>query len=155
MVRNGGFYVPRRASNLQKRGNVFWLRVRVPDDLRDSVGKTEIRKSLKTSDLIEAECLDRVKRIELDAEWTVLRRKRSGPVESLSKSELWYLASKAFIEYEEHNQQVGSTPLFRKTCKSSSQTERQYVNAATVCVLPRRGGLWFVFASNMASPVFS
>lgn len=103
--------MPRRASNLQKRGNVFWLRVRVPDDLRDAVGKTEIRKSLKTPDLNEAERLARIKRVELDAEWTALRRKRSGPVEVLSKSELWYLTSKAFIRYEERNQRAELTPL--------------------------------------------
>ena len=60
--------MPRRAHNLQKRGNVFWLRIRVPDDLRATVGKTEIRKSLKTGDCREAERLVRIERVKLDGE---------------------------------------------------------------------------------------
>ncbi|MDJ0930614.1 DUF6538 domain-containing protein [Breoghania sp.] len=66
--------MPRRTRNLQKRGNVFWLRIRVPDDLRAAVGKTEIRKSLKTGDFEEAERLVRIERMKLDGEWQSLRR---------------------------------------------------------------------------------
>jgi len=45
--------VPRHP-RLQKRGSRYFLRVKVPADLRGATGKREIRKALGTSDPREA-----------------------------------------------------------------------------------------------------
>ena len=39
---------------LKKRHNVWWLRIRIPANAKDILGKTELWKNLKTSDLAEA-----------------------------------------------------------------------------------------------------
>ncbi|MGV2982056.1 DUF6538 domain-containing protein [Camelimonas sp. ID_303_24] len=46
--------MPRRPEHLQLRGRIYWIRVRVPDELRHEVGRIEIRRSLGTSDPTEA-----------------------------------------------------------------------------------------------------
>ena len=68
------------------------------------VGKTEIKKSLKTGDLREAKLSARYERVRLDAEWELLRgRLRQGRDYSLSDRELWYLVAKWFVEEEKKN----------------------------------------------------
>lgn len=68
------------------------------------VGKTEIKKSLKTSDLREAKVRARYERVRLDAEWELLRgRLRLKRDYSLSDREIWYLVSKWFVEKEKKN----------------------------------------------------
>ncbi|UGY10181.1 site-specific integrase [Phyllobacterium pellucidum] len=94
----------RKAENLQLRGSIYWLRLRVPDELRPLVGKTEIKKSLKTGDLREAKQLARFERVRLDAEWELLRaRLRSKRDYALSDQEIWYLVSKWFVKQEKRN----------------------------------------------------
>ena len=39
---------------LYKRHNVYWVRVRVPDSVRDIVGKCQLSKNLYTKDLAVA-----------------------------------------------------------------------------------------------------
>ena len=39
---------------LKKRHNVWWLRIRIPAKAKEIMGKTELWKNLKTSDLAEA-----------------------------------------------------------------------------------------------------
>jgi len=39
---------------LYKRHNVYWVRVRVPNNLRSIIGKTELNKNLYTTNLSEA-----------------------------------------------------------------------------------------------------
>lgn len=100
----------RRASNLQLRGNVYWLRLRVPDALRGAVGKTEIRKSLGTGDYREAQQRARLERVKIDGEWNALRRQLAPEaVTSLSEQEIWYLASKWFVETERRNVEQGGS----------------------------------------------
>ena len=41
-------------SYLYRRHNVYWVRVRVPDKVRDIVGKAQFSKNLSTTDLSEA-----------------------------------------------------------------------------------------------------
>ena len=41
-------------SYLYRRHNVYWVRVRVPDKVRDIVGKAQLSKNLYTTDLAEA-----------------------------------------------------------------------------------------------------
>ena len=40
--------------HLWKRSNVYWVRVRVPDSVRDTVGKSQLSKNLYTKDLVVA-----------------------------------------------------------------------------------------------------
>lgn len=101
--------MPRRASHLQLRGNIYWLRLRVPDVLRAYLGKTEIRKSLGTSDYREAQVRARIERVKIDAEWEALRRRLSPVVMTeLSETEVWQLAASWFVEREKRNAKDGS-----------------------------------------------
>lgn len=96
--------MPRRASHLQLRGNIYWLRLRVPDILRTSIGKTEIKKSLGTSDYKEAQLRSRIERVKIDAEWEAIRRRLSPVrVTTLSDREVWQLAASWFVEQEKDN----------------------------------------------------
>ncbi|MBZ9795221.1 DUF6538 domain-containing protein [Mesorhizobium sp. ES1-4] len=93
--------MPRRASHLQLRGNVYWLRLRVPDALRPYIGKTEIKESLKTSDYREAQQLGRIKQVKIDAEWEDLRRRLAPKaIVELSDRETWQLAAQWFVDFE-------------------------------------------------------
>jgi integrase len=97
--------VPRHP-RLQKRGSRYFLRVRVPTDLRSAIGKREIRKALGTSDPREA--LRRVRRasVEADAIFETCRAK-AGPAASdrvpASEADLERLVLQAFQASERQN----------------------------------------------------
>src|SRR6202011_5776628 len=57
--------VPRHP-RLQKRGSRYFLRVKVPTELRSAIGKREIRKALGTSDPREA--LTRVRKVSAETD---------------------------------------------------------------------------------------
>jgi hypothetical protein len=52
----------------------YWFRKRVPDDLREAIGKREERFSLGTRDPNEAKRLHAVKLAEVEERWSNLRR---------------------------------------------------------------------------------
>ena len=60
---------------LQKRGSRYYLRVKVPADLRDTLGKREVREALKTSDPREALKLVRKRSAEVDEVFDAHRQK--------------------------------------------------------------------------------
>lgn len=94
----------RPTPNLQVRGTTYWLRVRVPDAIRAEVGRSEIKKSLGTSDILEAQQRARIERAKLDAEWDALKRRRAPrKMSELSDQHLWYLATKWFVGQEKRN----------------------------------------------------
>ena len=72
---------------------IYWLRKRVPDDLRPVLGRLEEKKSLKTRDPAEAKRLLAQALIELDRQWANLR---SGP-KSMTEREAHEIA----IEYHD------------------------------------------------------
>lgn len=102
----------RRPEHLLLRGNIWWLRVRVPDELRPIIGKTEIRRSLKTSDAAEAKRLVRIARIKVEAEFDDARHTfaqspagqagKPKPIE-LTEEQVWALATRWFVEQEKRN----------------------------------------------------
>ncbi|WP_186417163.1 DUF6538 domain-containing protein [Bosea sp. CS1GBMeth4] len=102
----------RRSEHLLLRGNIWWLRVRVPDALRPIIGKGEIRRSLKTSDSAEAKRLVRIARIKVEAEFDGARHAlaqrlagqagKAKPVE-LTEEQVWALATRWFVEQEKRN----------------------------------------------------
>lgn len=63
---------------LQRRGSRYFLRVRVPDDIRPIIGKTEIKRALGTSVHREAVDRARVASVEVDGEFALARRKLNG-----------------------------------------------------------------------------
>jgi hypothetical protein len=97
--------VPRHP-RLQKRGSRYFLRVKVPTDLRSAIGKREIRKALGTSDPREA--LKRVRKasVEADAVFETYRV-RTAPNASdrvpASEADLERLALQAFQASERQN----------------------------------------------------
>jgi integrase len=108
----------RRSPYLLLRGNIWWLRVRVPDQLRPVLGKGEIRRSLKTSDASEAKRLVRIERISVEADFDDARRalaqnSTSPGVKSslpeLTTEQIWALTARWFIQKEK--QHAGVPPL--------------------------------------------
>jgi len=69
----------------------YWLRKRVPDDLRPIVGKLEHKQSLRTKDPGEARRLHAEKLAELEARWECLRHP---PAESPEASQLIHLSER-------------------------------------------------------------
>ena len=70
---------------LKKRHNVWWLRIRIPANAKDILGKTELWKNLKTSDLAEA---NRKKHKEIGLMYEEIeqaKRDYEGMVDKLSK----------------------------------------------------------------------
>lgn len=99
----------RRPEHLQLRGSTWWLRVRVPDDLRPIIGKLEIRRTLGTSDTAEAKRRVRIERIKVEAEFddarATLERRRAAvgaPAAqiTLTEEQVWALATRWFVEQE-------------------------------------------------------
>lgn len=75
------------AYNIQKRGNVYYFRRRIPQDLIEKhVGKREIIRSLGTKDRAEAQRLARKVSAELDDEWQAMRTASSGSPSSATAS---------------------------------------------------------------------
>ncbi|MDR3471682.1 MAG: hypothetical protein P4M09_08335, partial [Devosia sp.] len=73
---------------------IYWLRRRVPDRLRELVGKLEIKKSLGTKDPTEAKRLHAAALLELDEAWAGLTR----GVRSLSEREAWEVAQSVYSQ---------------------------------------------------------
>lgn len=105
--------MPRRPEHLQLRGNIYWLRVRVPDEIRPLLGKLEVRRSLKTSDPAEAKRRVRIERIKVEAEFDDARRKLvasrtaqqpgGGQAPELTEEQVWTLATRWFVQQEKRN----------------------------------------------------
>ena len=72
---------------LYKRHNVYWVRVRVPDKVRDIVGKTQLTKNLYTTDLAEANRKKHKIVSEMKQEIHFAERKIDGSLASLSKED--------------------------------------------------------------------
>ena len=70
---------------LYKRHNVYWVRVRVPDSLRNIIGKTELNKNLYTTDLAEANRKKHIVIAELKKLIHLAEKKRDGTIDSFSK----------------------------------------------------------------------
>jgi len=74
-------------SYLYRRHNVYWVRVRVPDKVRDIVGKTQLSKNLSTTDLAEANRKKHIVIAELKQLIHLAEKKRDGTIGSLSKED--------------------------------------------------------------------
>ena len=74
-------------SYLYKRHNVYWVRVRVPDKVRDIVGKAQLSKNLYTTDLAEANRKKHIVIAKLKQLIHLAEKKRDGTIDSLSKED--------------------------------------------------------------------
>jgi len=74
-------------SYLYKRHNVYWVRVRVPDKVRDIVGKAQLNKNLSTTDLSEANRKKHIVIAELKQIIHLAEQKLDGTFASLSKED--------------------------------------------------------------------
>jgi len=71
--------------HLWKRSNVYWVRVRVPDSVRDTVGKSQLSKNLYTKDLVVA---NRIKhKVVIGMMETIEHAKRKNDSTLLTKEE--------------------------------------------------------------------
>jgi len=74
-------------SYLYRRHNVYWVRVRVPDKVRDIVGKAQLNKNLSTTDLSEANRKKHIVIAELKQIIHLAEKKIDGTFASLSKED--------------------------------------------------------------------
>ena len=74
-------------SYLYRRHNVYWVRVRVPDKVRDIVGKAQFSRNLSTKDLSEANRKKHTVIAEFKQEIHLAEKKLDGTFASLSKED--------------------------------------------------------------------
>ena len=74
-------------SYLYRRHNVYWVRVRVPNKVRNIVGKTQLSKNLYTTDLAEANRKKHIVIAELKQLIHLAEKKCDGTIDSLSKED--------------------------------------------------------------------
>lgn len=136
----------RRSEHLLLRGNIWWLRVRVPDALRPIIGKVEIRRSLKTSDGAEAKRRVRIERIKVEAEFddarVALERQRgaaggaTAAQVSLTEEQVWTLAIRWFVEQERAGVsrpvEIGDEEVIQNLSEDLAHVERFDEVSATV-----------------------
>ena len=67
---------------------MYWLRKRVPDDLRAVIGRTEVKKTLGTKNPVEAKRLHAAALAEIEAEWAALRKGATGGLTEADVAEL-------------------------------------------------------------------
>lgn len=79
---------------LQRRGKTYYLRVRVPADLRDVIGRAEVKQTLRVQSRREAKTLARLKGAELERAYTKLRIGR----EAMDDKQLKRIADKLLAE---------------------------------------------------------
>lgn len=79
---------------LQRRGKTYYLRVRVPADLRDVIGRAEVKQTLRVQSRREAKTLARLKGAELERAYTQLRIGR----EAMDDRQLKRIADKLLAE---------------------------------------------------------
>lgn len=89
---------------LHPRTRVYYLRRRVPDDLKAVLGRGEVRRSLGTRDPKEAKRLFTEALAELEAQWANLR----GGTRTLSEKEAHILAASIGREFVAHYQNYPS-----------------------------------------------
>lgn len=102
-----GFLVVPGYSRLFRRGAIYYFRVSVPQDLRRTIGKSEIIKSLRTADFHEAKRLVALESLSADSLIDSARMKIRGDrppvrqVAELSDVEIRRLAIERFIRLEQ------------------------------------------------------
>lgn len=85
---------------LYRRGAVYWLRRRAPQDLPEIVAKGEWKESLRTRDLAEAKMRLNARLVEIDREIEAARAKeRRAPSLPLTKAEAERIARNALADW--------------------------------------------------------
>ena len=74
-------------SYLWKRHSVYWVRVRVPDKVRNIIGKSELSKNLYTSDLSKANNIKHSVIAEFKQQIIKAEHKIDGSIDKLSKED--------------------------------------------------------------------
>lgn len=136
----------RRPEHLQLRGSTWWLRVRVPDELRQIIGKREVRRTLGTSDSAEAKRRVRIERIKVEAEFddarVALERQRAAAggataaQVTLTEEQVWALATRWFVEQERAGVsrpvEIGDEEVIQNVSEDLAHVERFDEVSATV-----------------------
>jgi len=81
----------------------------VPQKIRHIIGKTEIRKSLRTKDLKEARQKVKIESVRVDALFAAAEAKlngRAAPVDNLSDEEINWWVSKYFVNLERKSRRM-------------------------------------------------
>jgi integrase len=98
----GFFAVAGHTRLFRREGGTYYLRAKVPDALRPIIGKTEIRKSLRTKTLKEALPRVKIESIKVDSDFAKAEKKLKGGGQciDMSRDEMNWLVSKFFVELE-------------------------------------------------------
>lgn len=111
-----------RHTRLHRRNGTYYLRVAVPLELREEIGKREIWKSLGTSDPREANALVKAESLKADQLFDAARKRLSGTEDIISDSEAERIAAIWLAEEMEEDEdwrREGMTPHeYRKYAES-------------------------------------
>lgn len=117
---------------LQNRNGTYYIRVKVPNDVRDALGKSEIRYSLKTKDYREAIRKLAVESIKVDKQIDVARSSvavsQKAPVEELTEDQLKYISTVYYAYLLEEDDDTRLEHLYhgeQKAIPSDSPEEYQ------------------------------
>jgi integrase len=123
----------RRDPRLMKRGGRYYVRVKVPPELRPVLGRWEYTYSLRTSDLGEARRRVRQESVKIDAELARARRHlEAKPIRALSASEVEYLALSWFHRGAATRLRPSSSPHCPEMTHEEVEADaRQWLEALT------------------------
>lgn len=95
----------------RRTGGMYYIRAKVPENLRNIIGKTEIRKSLRTSTLKTAIPLLKLESLEVDRQFELAGEEQTGRKansQQLSPELLSWIASKYFVGLEQQRASLES-----------------------------------------------
>jgi len=101
--------VPSHTRLFHRDGGTYYLRAKVPEKIRHIIGKTEIRKSLRTKDFKDARQKVKIESVRVDALFAAAEVKlnaRVAPVHDLSDEEINSWVRKYFINLERESRRM-------------------------------------------------
>ena len=83
-----------RSRHLERRCGIYGVRVRVPDDIRPVIGLVEVRRSLRTSDLLRARAQSALIAVRLFEVFEMIRADR----DQLTEEDVWDMIGHTFLQ---------------------------------------------------------
>ena len=115
--------------NMIRKYNTFFIRIRVPDEIREMFGKTEVVKSLKTKDYTTASKRIHIERAKIQAEFEEHRQRLMANSENrdmlsgYSDHDLQALSLRWLSEKEEN---ISKSTSSKKRLNLSPEEKRDY-----------------------------
>jgi integrase len=136
-----------KPQGLVKRGNVYFYRVRVPNDIAPRVGKRELKTSLRTSDFALAKVRRNEAAARFDRQFAELRASRTGSVCSPRSASLYF--DEAASRVRAHVEDVSRR--YREEMAAADRTDRETAAVISDCAV--EAGQLTLFYQDPSNPV--